>query len=404
MFSVRTPMTSLLVLTPAPTPYRDPFWAEVARQPGLELLVCYLMRESRDRPWRVTWQRDFPYRELPGRNLLAWRGPTEACYWNPAVRQLVSPAECHALVLGGYNHLTLLVAMLRARRHGIPFFLMSESHLKNPRAAWKNAAKRPLLRWIVRHSAGLLPTGTLAADYFRHYGASDDKMAHLPNVPDIAGLMRRTEAGLPRREGLRRELGLGPQKVILFAGRLIPKKGVHTLIEASARLPRNCPWSLTIVGEGTYRPYLQELAAKLGVAERVRFVGFVQPERLPDWYRAADVFVLPSSETWGVVVLEAQACGLPVIVSDQTGCWPDALPPGDAARCIFPFGDAAALAQRLESALAESLDHAARLVVHADHLHRFTYTALAERFVRFVTARLGRQAVVTSSQSVVPVA
>ncbi|NMC21132.1 MAG: hypothetical protein GYA33_12030, partial [Thermogutta sp.] len=131
----------LLVLTPAPTPYRDPFWACVARQPGVDLLVCYLARQSRDRPWHVSWPREFAYREPPGVNLLAWRGPTEACYWNPQAARLVHPRGCDALILGGYNHPTLLAAMWRARRYGIPFFVMSESHLRNRRAAWKSAVK-----------------------------------------------------------------------------------------------------------------------------------------------------------------------------------------------------------------------------------------------------------------------
>jgi len=372
-------MPRILVLTPAPTPYRDPFWACVARQPEIDLLVCYLAKESRDRPWRVSWAREFPFRELPGYNFFAWRGPTEVCYWNPEVSRLVAPPHCDALILGGYNHPTLLAAMWHARRRGIPFFVMSESHLKNRRSAWKSAVKRPLLRWITRNAAGLFPTGRLAADYFRHYGAADDKMAFIPNVPDVQGLSERTATDLDRRDELRERLDLAGKKVVLFVGRLIPKKGVHTLMEACSRLPADTPWHLVIVGEGTFRPHLEQLARVLGIADRVRWVGFVQPQDLPDWYLAADLFVLPSSETWGVAALEALACGLPVVVSDQTGCGPDVLPTDERVDGVFPFGDAAALAERLALALNRSDERRERLASLREHLGHFHYDVLARR-------------------------
>ena len=368
----------LLVLTPAPTPYRDPFWAEVARQPGIELLVCYLARESRDRPWQVTWPRDFPYRELTGINLLHWRGPTEACYWNPEVRRLVRPEKCDALILGGYNHPTLLWAMWRARRLGISFFVMSESHLRNRRARWKSGAKRPLLRWIVRHAAGLFPTGRLAQEYFEHYGALPEKCTLIPNVPDVARLIRFTEEHLPQRPAIRTELGFGTQRVILFVGRLIPKKGVHTLIRACSLLPQDIDYQLVIVGHGTFRPELEGLARTSGIAERARFVGFVQPEELPKWYLAADVFVLPSSETWGVVAIEALACGLPVILSDQTGCWPDVASKQDLVRSVFPSGHAEALAELLAEVLAFPANRQEGLSALDSHLAQLRYAALAQ--------------------------
>lgn len=394
----------VLVLTPAPTPYRDPFWAEVARQPGIELLVCYLARQSRDRPWHVTWARNFPYRELSGINLLHWRGPTEACYWNPEVRRLVRPDKCDALILGGYNHPTLLWAMSRARRLKIPFFVMSESHLRNRRARWKSAVKRPLLRWIVRHAAGLFPTGRLAQEYFEHYGAPPEQCVRIPNVPDVARLMRFTEEQLPRRTAIRGELGFGTERVILFVGRLIPKKGVHTLLRACSLLPKDIDYRLAIVGHGTSRPELEKLARTLGIAERVRFVGFVQPEELPKWYLAADVFVLPSSETWGVVAIEALACGLPVILSDQTGCWPDVIEPEERPRSLFPFGDAAGLAQRLTAWLGDSRDRAALLSARKVLLRSLAYGALAEQLVHKIGPRTTWNAGMPAALTTAPVA
>ena len=96
---------------------------------------------------------------------------------------------------------------------------------------------------------------------------------------------------------------------------------------------------LIVVGDGVERGALEKQARAAGLAPRVHFVGFAQPVDVPRHYAMADLFVLPSAETWGVVVLEALASGLPVLVSDQVGCHPDAVT-GPAVGAVLPKGDA----------------------------------------------------------------
>jgi rhamnosyl/mannosyltransferase len=104
---------------------------------------------------------------------------------------------------------------------------------------------------------------------------------------------------------------------VLFVGRLRHYKGVDVLIDAAARLPE--PAHFLIVGVGPLAAALQHQAQRNGVADRVHFLGELSDEAVTALYHAADVFVLPSTnraETFGIVQLEAMACGLPVICTE----------------------------------------------------------------------------------------
>src|SRR6185295_13276085 len=124
-------------------------------------------------------------------------------------------------------------------------------------------------------------------------------------------------------------------------------KDPATLLEAQARLERGAeaPW-LVLVGDGPESKSLRELASARNL-RRVRFAGSREPSELPGIYAAADLFVLPSRhEPWGVVVNEAMAAGLPVVLSDRVGAAPDLLVDGANGR-LFPAGDAGRLADAI---------------------------------------------------------
>lgn len=106
--------------------------------------------------------------------------------------------------------------------------------------------------------------------------------------------------------------------VIISVGRLVGWKGLDTVLRA---LPRLQGWTYLVVGHGDEHPDLVRLSRKLGVEDRVRFVGEIAHSELPGILSAADVFVQPSlgEEAFGISVVEAMACALPTLVSDQGG-------------------------------------------------------------------------------------
>ena len=119
---------------------------------------------------------------------------------------------------------------------------------------------------------------------------------------------------------IRARLALEHQRVIAFTGRLVPHKGVGSLLRALALLPEDV--ALVVVGRGPTLPNLLSTARRLGVEERVRFCPNVSDEDLPRYLRAADLFVFPSQnrlEGFGLAVAEAMAAGLPVVIADMPG-------------------------------------------------------------------------------------
>lgn len=136
--------------------------------------------------------------------------------------------------------------------------------------------------------------------------------------------------------------------IIGFAGRLVPEKGIAILMRACAALPFH-EWRLHLVGNGSGQAHFAALAQQLGIGDRVRFWGHLPSMQVADFYRLLDVLVLPSLsrpnwvEQFGRVLVEAMACGVPVIGSDS-GEIPHVI--GDAG-LIFPEGDANALAALL---------------------------------------------------------
>jgi len=122
----------------------------------------------------------------------------------------------------------------------------------------------------------------------------------------------------PDRAAARAALGVGPGKLLLSVGLLIPRKGHHHIIAALPDLPGH---TLVILGEGPDRAALEAQARALGVADRVHLPGAVPHADLPGHYTAADALVLASSrEGWANVLLEAMACGTPVVASPAWGC------------------------------------------------------------------------------------
>ena len=123
------------------------------------------------------------------------------------------------------------------------------------------------------------------------------------------------------RAGLRRELGAGTGPVLLTVKHLRPVCGHDTLLRAMPEIVRRHPdVMLWLAGDGDLRPTLELLARDLGVTSHVRFLGRVGNDALWKYYAAADVFVLPSEvESWGTVMLEAMACGTPVVTTGTVG-------------------------------------------------------------------------------------
>ena len=202
---------------------------------------------------------------------------------------------------------------------------------------------------------------------------SQSKLLVLPNGVD--GNVWRPDP--PVRKAARLELGLQREFLWLAAGRLEPVKDYPTLLAAMAQVPE--PARLLIAGAGPLQDELIQLAAKLGLESRVRFLGFVP--NIQWWMQAADGFVLSSRwEGLPMGLLEAAACGLPAVATCVPGT-PEVILDGQTG-WLAPAGDSAALGEfmtrmvRLPSAERRAMGERARQLV----MERFSMEAVLDRW------------------------
>jgi glycosyltransferase involved in cell wall biosynthesis len=186
-------------------------------------------------------------------------------------------------------------------------------HSEVVRPSWRYALfYRPFLRFaFTRASRIIVASPTLAASAPQLRGWQSKCVVIPYGLEMTAG--DATDRVIARADAIRREAA--GQPIVLFVGRLVKYKGVDVLLEAM----RGVPATAVLVGNGPERAALQRTAERAGVADRVRFLGAVSPDELAALYRACDLFVLPSvtrQEAFGVVQIEAMACGKPVISTD----------------------------------------------------------------------------------------
>jgi len=209
---------------------------------------------------------------------------------------------------------------------------------------------RRMIAWAIRHADALIAvSGALGARLIA-LGADPARVTVLRNGVDLAQFRPP-----PDRAAARAALGL-VHPTLLSVGHLIERKGHDRVIAALARLPERV--TLLVVGEGPQEAALKALAGRLGVAGRVRFLGPIPHAGLAAVYGAADVLVLASSrEGWANVLLEAMACGTPVVASPIPGN--DEVVRGAAAGVIAAENTPQGLADAIEGLLANPPTRAA---------------------------------------------
>lgn len=202
--------------------------------------------------------------------------------------------------------------------------------------------------WAAAHAQGLITVCAALRDRLAEIGVAADRVVVLRNGVDL-------ERFRPLdRKSERAALGVRG-RVLLSCGNLIELKGHHLVIEAIAAMPDT---ELLIIGEGPERAALEALAQRLGVAQRVRFVGLVPQAELPRYYAAADALVLASSrEGWANVLLESMACGTPAVATRVWGT-PEVIAAPDAGELIDER-TAAAIRDGVERLFARAPDRAA---------------------------------------------
>jgi glycosyltransferase involved in cell wall biosynthesis len=252
-----------------------------------------------------------------------------------------------AMVINGHAPQPFSSALRLAGRLSIPAFVWADSNIHDDRArGWRLWAKKLILRPLLANAAAILPCGSNGRAYYERYTPPGKPMFYCPNEPDYDEIARTTPSAV---EGVRARFGLDPsRRRIIFVGRLVRLKRVDTLIDAFTRLAADRPeWDLLIVGDGPLRTELESRVPAV-LKDRVCWTGFISNQPTVNaLYRTADVMVLPSeNEAWALVVNEAAASGLAMVVSEVVGAAPELVRDGVNGRLFSP-GEVAALTKHL---------------------------------------------------------
>jgi 1,2-diacylglycerol 3-alpha-glucosyltransferase len=244
--------------------------------------------------------------------------------------QLLGDIQPTVILVPGYASLPAVCAAVWGRTHGAETILMSESNYEDrPRGVLPELLKRALVTLLFD---GGIVGGTRATSYLKRLGIPEEKIASGYDVVD-------NDYYASEAERCRTETGQsGKPPYFLFVGRLATEKNIPTLLQAHAQyLEFGGAWPLVVVGDGPLREPLQEQAKVHLRNGKVIFVGHKYIQELPEYYAFAGCLVLPSTrEPWGLVVNEAMASGLPVIVSSRCGCADDLVDHGSNGFIVDP--------------------------------------------------------------------
>ena len=351
----------LAIVATHPIQYVVPWYRHLERSGEVAPRVFYLwnsgVTERHDHGFGHSIRWDLPLAEGYEHEFVPNRSPLPGTHhpwglWNPSLVARVRGWRPDAVLLWGYNYLSLLALLLRWGRDDAPLLFRGDSHRLLPRTGPHEAMRRRIIAAIFRRFSAFLYVGSANRAYFRDHGVPEDRLFHAPHAVENERFIAAADAAAQAARGWRARLGVHPtHRVVLFAGKFERKKRPLDLLAAFRRARLN-DVSLLYVGAGELEGELREAACRL---ENVYFAPFQNQTEMPRTYAAADLFVLPSfggTETWGLAVNEAMCMGRAVIVSDHVGCAPDLVVPR-VNGLVFPAGDVPALAAALEEAFAD---------------------------------------------------
>ncbi len=376
-----------MFVSPEPTPYRAPLLDRIAARDDIDLTVVYAARTVAGRTWSVA----FHHRAIflggvraPGlKRLFRHDYPI-----TPGIRRALARVRPDVVVVSGWSTFASQAAVVWSRARRVPVVLLVESHDFGPRAAWRRRVKRAIVPTFVRAAETFLAVGSLARGSLVSYGAPPPRVRVFANTVDIEAWHRRANRLRERRADLRGAIGAGEEEVlVLSVGRLVPEKGLDTLVRAVA-LTGNRRLVVAVAGSGPQRAALERLADELDV--RVHLLGDLPEDRVAGAYVAADVFALLSlHETWGVVVNEAAASGLPLVLSDRVGAGYDLLRSGENG-FLVPAESVAGAAAALGQLAADGATRAKAGRRSYELVRGWDYDASVENFVAAVGEAVAR--------------
>ena len=369
----------IAVVTTHPIQYQVPWLRRLSERPGIDLKVFFGMipdAEEQGREFGTRFEWDIPLLDGYNYSVLENRArqPSLTRFGGldtPQLYREISRGRFDAVIVNGWVVRSCIQALVACRLSGTPCIVRAEVNGLRPRPAWKRLGHRLLLSQY----AAFLAIGTNNRRYLLETGVPARRIFDTGYCVDNDRFARQAAAWRSAPDGiagLRTRFGIDPARTtFVFSGKYVDKKRPGDIVEALRHMSpiERERLQVLMVGGG---PLGEDLAAR-AAGLPIRFAGFLNQSEITAAYAASDCLLLPSDsgETWGLVVNEAMACGLPAIVSDQVGSAADLIHPGRTGR-VYACGDVSALADLMAS-FALNRDEAAKMGLAARDLVHSRY-------------------------------
>lgn len=276
---------------------------------------------------------------------------------NPTIIAELKEFAPDAILVYGYIYQSHLQVM-RHFKGKVPLWFRGDSTLLDEKPGLKALLKQVYLKWVYSYVDKAFYVGTQNKAYFKKYGLKESQLVFAPHAIDNQRFAKDRKA---ESNKLREKLGVAENEVlILFAGKLEPKKNPELLLQAFLQLStekritdngqQSNNYHLLFVGNGLLEAKLKQIAKnEIRTTKNIHFMDFQNQTQMPVVYQACDIFCLPSQgpgETWGLAINEAMAAGKAILASNKVGCAVD-LVLDDQNGFIFKSNDAYDLKEKL---------------------------------------------------------
>ncbi len=293
----------VLFLTNIPSPYRVDFFNELGKSCDLTVLFEKNSSDERDSSWK-----NFSFENFNGVFLKGKSAGVDMAFCPSVTKYISKDYDC--VFVTDFLSPTGMLAIEYMRRKKIEYYLESDGGFARAEQGLKSKIKTH----FIKGAKGYFSTSVEHDKYYLQYGADEDKLIRYPFSSVRESDIIPSPISAEEKQRLRIKLGINEKKVVLAAGQFIPRKGFDVLLKAMADIPKDI--GVYFVGGKPGAEYL-EIVNELKL-DNAHFIGFKERAELSDYYKSADLFVLPTREDiWGLVVNEALAYGLPVVTTNK---------------------------------------------------------------------------------------
>ena len=351
------------------SPYRVDFFNELGKHIDLDVLYEYRIAFDRDKTWSLKVAHHFKEFFLKSFHLF---GSTVVSF--DFTKHLKKKYDL--IIVGEYNTMTgrLITLYLSAKK--IPFALNIDGGYIKKNDNW---LKKKSKTFFISKPTWWLSPSIESDSYLKHYGAVESNIYRYPFTSVLEKDVLLNVLTVEEKDEIRKKLKITEKKVVMTVGRFIKSKGFDVLLKSFSKVESKT--GLYIVGGEPTEEYL-ELIDKYNL-KNVHFISFLNKNELANYYKAADLFVLPTrKDVWGLVINEAMSFGLPVITTDKCVAGIELVEDNENG-FIVPVDDQEELTQKINTILLNETLRNKMALNSLKKIQQFTIEEMANAHLRF---------------------